>query len=79
MTVTGDRPETAGTFGTLAPGRKPPVTGPVPMAESWGRGTVFGVMPLAGRLAARAELRGVAPVYGWQPPAVPGPTARANE
>ena len=24
-----------------------PVTGPVPMAESWGRGTVFGVMPLA--------------------------------
>jgi 2-polyprenyl-6-methoxyphenol hydroxylase-like FAD-dependent oxidoreductase len=25
-----------------------PVTGPVPMAESWGRGTVFGVMPLAG-------------------------------
>jgi 2-polyprenyl-6-methoxyphenol hydroxylase-like FAD-dependent oxidoreductase len=23
------------------------VTGPVPMAESWGRGTVFGVMPLA--------------------------------
>ena len=25
-----------------------PVTGPVPMAESWGRGTVFGVMPLSG-------------------------------
>jgi 2-polyprenyl-6-methoxyphenol hydroxylase-like FAD-dependent oxidoreductase len=25
-----------------------PVTGPAPMAESWGRGTVFGVMPLAG-------------------------------
>jgi 2-polyprenyl-6-methoxyphenol hydroxylase-like FAD-dependent oxidoreductase len=25
-----------------------PVTGEVPMAESWGRGTVFGVMPLAG-------------------------------
>jgi 2-polyprenyl-6-methoxyphenol hydroxylase-like FAD-dependent oxidoreductase len=25
-----------------------PVPGPVPMAESWGRGTVFGVMPLAG-------------------------------
>jgi 2-polyprenyl-6-methoxyphenol hydroxylase-like FAD-dependent oxidoreductase len=25
-----------------------PVTGPLPMAESWGRGTVFGVMPLAG-------------------------------
>jgi 2-polyprenyl-6-methoxyphenol hydroxylase-like FAD-dependent oxidoreductase len=25
-----------------------PVTGPTPMAESWGRGTVFGVMPLAG-------------------------------
>jgi 2-polyprenyl-6-methoxyphenol hydroxylase-like FAD-dependent oxidoreductase len=25
-----------------------PVTGHVPMAESWGRGTVFGVMPLAG-------------------------------
>ena len=24
-----------------------PVTGPVPMAESWGRGTVFGVMPLS--------------------------------
>lgn len=24
-----------------------PVTGQVPMAESWGRGTVFGVMPLA--------------------------------
>jgi len=24
-----------------------PVAGPVPMAESWGRGTVFGVMPLA--------------------------------
>jgi 2-polyprenyl-6-methoxyphenol hydroxylase-like FAD-dependent oxidoreductase len=24
-----------------------PVTGPVPMAESWGRGAVFGVMPLA--------------------------------
>jgi 2-polyprenyl-6-methoxyphenol hydroxylase-like FAD-dependent oxidoreductase len=24
------------------------VTGPVPMAESWGRGTVFGVMPLSG-------------------------------
>jgi 2-polyprenyl-6-methoxyphenol hydroxylase-like FAD-dependent oxidoreductase len=24
-----------------------PVSGPVPMAESWGRGTVFGVMPLA--------------------------------
>ena len=26
-----------------------PVDGPVPMAESWGRGTVFGVMPLANR------------------------------
>jgi len=26
-----------------------PVTGPVPMAESWGRGTVFGVMPLSDR------------------------------
>jgi 2-polyprenyl-6-methoxyphenol hydroxylase-like FAD-dependent oxidoreductase len=25
-----------------------PVTGQVPMAESWGRGTVFGVMPLSG-------------------------------
>jgi 2-polyprenyl-6-methoxyphenol hydroxylase-like FAD-dependent oxidoreductase len=25
-----------------------PVTGPVPMAETWGRGTVFGVMPLSG-------------------------------
>jgi 2-polyprenyl-6-methoxyphenol hydroxylase-like FAD-dependent oxidoreductase len=25
-----------------------PVTGPVPMAESWGHGTVFGVMPLSG-------------------------------
>jgi 2-polyprenyl-6-methoxyphenol hydroxylase-like FAD-dependent oxidoreductase len=25
-----------------------PVTGAVPMAESWGRGTVFGVMPLSG-------------------------------
>ena len=25
-----------------------PVNAPVPMAESWGRGTVFGVMPLAG-------------------------------
>ena len=25
-----------------------PVAGPVPMAESWGRGTLFGVMPLAG-------------------------------
>jgi 2-polyprenyl-6-methoxyphenol hydroxylase-like FAD-dependent oxidoreductase len=25
-----------------------PVAGPAPMAESWGRGTVFGVMPLAG-------------------------------
>src|SRR3984957_12727780 len=24
-----------------------PVAGPVPMAESWGRGTVFGVMPLS--------------------------------
>ena len=24
-----------------------PVTGQVPMAESWGRGTVFGVMPLS--------------------------------
>jgi 2-polyprenyl-6-methoxyphenol hydroxylase-like FAD-dependent oxidoreductase len=24
-----------------------PVTGPLPMAESWGRGTVFGVMPLS--------------------------------
>jgi 2-polyprenyl-6-methoxyphenol hydroxylase-like FAD-dependent oxidoreductase len=24
-----------------------PVTGPVPMAESWGNGTVFGVMPLS--------------------------------
>ncbi|MDQ2812233.1 MAG: FAD-dependent monooxygenase [Actinomycetota bacterium] len=24
-----------------------PVTGPFPMAESWGRGTVFGVMPLS--------------------------------
>jgi 2-polyprenyl-6-methoxyphenol hydroxylase-like FAD-dependent oxidoreductase len=24
-----------------------PVAGPIPMAESWGRGTVFGVMPLA--------------------------------
>jgi 2-polyprenyl-6-methoxyphenol hydroxylase-like FAD-dependent oxidoreductase len=24
-----------------------PITGPCPMAESWGRGTVFGVMPLA--------------------------------
>jgi 2-polyprenyl-6-methoxyphenol hydroxylase-like FAD-dependent oxidoreductase len=26
-----------------------PVDGPVPMAESWGRGTVFGVMPLSDR------------------------------
>jgi 2-polyprenyl-6-methoxyphenol hydroxylase-like FAD-dependent oxidoreductase len=26
-----------------------PVTGQVPMAESWGNGTVFGVMPLSGR------------------------------
>lgn len=25
-----------------------PVSGPLPMAESWGRGTVFGVMPLSG-------------------------------
>jgi 2-polyprenyl-6-methoxyphenol hydroxylase-like FAD-dependent oxidoreductase len=25
-----------------------PVTGEIPMAESWGRGTVFGVMPMAG-------------------------------
>jgi 2-polyprenyl-6-methoxyphenol hydroxylase-like FAD-dependent oxidoreductase len=25
-----------------------PVTGPAPMAESWGRGAVFGVMPLSG-------------------------------
>jgi 2-polyprenyl-6-methoxyphenol hydroxylase-like FAD-dependent oxidoreductase len=25
-----------------------PVAGPLPMAESWGRGTVFGVMPLPG-------------------------------
>jgi 2-polyprenyl-6-methoxyphenol hydroxylase-like FAD-dependent oxidoreductase len=25
-----------------------PVPGPVPMAETWGRGTVFGVMPMAG-------------------------------
>ena len=37
-----------------------PVTGQVPMAESWGRGTVFGVMPLSGRagLLLRRRARG---------------------
>ncbi len=44
-----------------------PVTGQVPMAESWGRGTVFGVMPLSdGRVYCYAAA-----------PAVPG--ARAGD
>jgi 2-polyprenyl-6-methoxyphenol hydroxylase-like FAD-dependent oxidoreductase len=47
-----------------------PVDGPAPMAESWGRGTVFGVMPLAdGRVYcyAAAPLRSLARIYDWQP------------
>jgi 2-polyprenyl-6-methoxyphenol hydroxylase-like FAD-dependent oxidoreductase len=68
-----------------------PVTGPVPMAESWGRGTVFGVMPLAdGRVycyaAARAlpgaraddELAELVRLYGtWHEP-IPGLLAMAR-
>jgi 2-polyprenyl-6-methoxyphenol hydroxylase-like FAD-dependent oxidoreductase len=62
-----------------------PVTGQIPMAESWGRGTVFGVMPLAdGRVycyaaapadpGARAEdeLAELAALFGeWHEP-IPG-------
>jgi 2-polyprenyl-6-methoxyphenol hydroxylase-like FAD-dependent oxidoreductase len=45
------------------------VTGPVPMAESWGRGTVFGVMPLSdGRVYCYAAA-----------PAPPGQRAADNE
>jgi len=36
-----------GTDGPGGPGGPDGPGGPVPMAESWGRGTVFGVMPLA--------------------------------
>ena len=46
-----------------------PVTGQVPMAESWGRGTVFGVMPLAdGRVycyAAAPADPARAPATSW--------------
>jgi 2-polyprenyl-6-methoxyphenol hydroxylase-like FAD-dependent oxidoreductase len=47
------------------------VTGPVPMAESWGRGTVFGVMPLSdGRVYCYAAAAAPAP---------PGQRAADNE
>jgi 2-polyprenyl-6-methoxyphenol hydroxylase-like FAD-dependent oxidoreductase len=46
----------------------PPVSGPVPMSETWGRGTVFGVMPLAdGR------------VYCYATALVPAGTRAADE
>ena len=59
--------------------------GDVPLAESWGRGTVFGVMPLAGGqvycyaaapadpgVRAGDELAGLVRLFGtWQPP-IPG-------
>jgi 2-polyprenyl-6-methoxyphenol hydroxylase-like FAD-dependent oxidoreductase len=62
-----------------------PVTGQIPMAESWGRGTVFGVMPLAdGRVYCYAaapadpgahaedELAELAALFGeWHEP-IPG-------
>ena len=67
------------------------VTGPVPMAESWGRGTVFGVMPLSdgrvycyaaapappGRRAADNELAELVRLFGrWHQP-IPGLLASA--
>ena len=46
-----------------------PAAGPVPMAESWGRGTVFGVMPLSdGRVycyAAAPADPGARPATSW--------------
>jgi 2-polyprenyl-6-methoxyphenol hydroxylase-like FAD-dependent oxidoreductase len=62
-----------------------PVSGPLPMAESWGRGTVFGVMPLSdGRVYCyalapaapgtrhRDELAELARLFGdWHEP-IPG-------
>jgi 2-polyprenyl-6-methoxyphenol hydroxylase-like FAD-dependent oxidoreductase len=68
-----------------------PVTGPVPMAESWGRGTVFGVMPLSdGRVYcyaaapaaagahASAELAELVRLFGtWHEP-IPGLLAMAR-
>jgi 2-polyprenyl-6-methoxyphenol hydroxylase-like FAD-dependent oxidoreductase len=68
-----------------------PVTGQVPMAESWGRGTVFGVMPLSdgrvycyaaapappGQRAADNELAELARLFGrWHEP-IPGLLASA--
>jgi 2-polyprenyl-6-methoxyphenol hydroxylase-like FAD-dependent oxidoreductase len=67
------------------------VTGPVPMAESWGRGTVFGVMPLSdgrvycyaaapappGQRAADNELAELVRLFGrWHEP-IPGLLASA--
>jgi 2-polyprenyl-6-methoxyphenol hydroxylase-like FAD-dependent oxidoreductase len=68
-----------------------PVTGQVPMAESWGRGTVFGVMPLSdGRVYCYAagsaapgtragdELAGLARLFGtWHEP-IPALLANAR-
>lgn len=67
-----------------------PVAGPAPMAETWGRGTVFGVMPLAdGRVYCYAaapaapggragdELAGLVRLFGaWHAP-IPGLLAAA--
>jgi 2-polyprenyl-6-methoxyphenol hydroxylase-like FAD-dependent oxidoreductase len=49
-----------------------PVTGQVPMAESWGRGTVFGVMPLSDGRRPRRPVSGP-PTTSW--PSWPGYSA----
>ena len=71
--------------------RQAAVTGQVPMAESWGRGTVFGVMPLSdgrvycyaaapappGQRAADSELAELVRLFGrWHEP-IPGLLASA--